>query len=117
MRKHTAPTRVPRFARSALRNWPVAGGGYFRLLPYSVTRMSLRRLNRRDRAPAIVYVHPWELDVDQPRLPGGAVARFRQYTNLRRTESRLRRLLREFTFAPIRDVIDPDALPVEAQAT
>jgi len=99
------------------RNWPVAGGGYFRLLPYWITRMSLQRLNRRDRAPAIVYLHPWELDVDQPRLPAGAVSRFRQYTNLGRTESRLRRLLDDFTFAPIRDVIDPDALPVEAQAT
>jgi len=99
------------------RNWPVAGGGYFRLLPYWITRMSLQRLNRRDRAPAIVYLHPWELDVDQPRLPAGAVSRFRQYTNLGRTESRLRRLLDDFTFAPIRDVIDPDALPVETQAT
>lgn len=99
------------------RNWPVAGGGYFRLLPYWVTRMSVQRLNRRDQAPAIVYVHPWELDVDQPRLHAGALSRFRQYTNLRRTESRLRRLLREFAFAPIRDVIDADTLPVDTQAS
>jgi hypothetical protein len=77
----------------------------------------VQRLNRRDRAPALVYVHPWELDVDQPRLPAGARSRVRQYTNLRRTESRLRRLLHEFAFAPIRDVIDPAALPVETQAT
>jgi polysaccharide deacetylase family protein (PEP-CTERM system associated) len=99
------------------RNWPVAGGGYFRILPYWMTRMSVRQLNRRDRAPAIVYLHPWELDVDQPRLPAGAVSRFRQYTNLRQVESRLRRLLREFSFAPIRDVIDLDALPVHVQAS
>ena len=99
------------------RNWPVAGGGYFRLLPYRITRLSVQRLNRHDRAPAIVYVHPWEIDADQPRLPGGVVSHFRQYTNLRRTESRLRRLLSEFTFAPIRDVIDLDTLPVETLAT
>ena len=99
------------------RNWPVAGGGYFRILPYWMTRLSVRRLNRRDRAPAIVYVHPWELDVDQPRLPAGALSRFRHYTNLRHVESRLRRLLREFSFAPIRDVIDRDALPVDTRAT
>ena len=95
------------------RNWPVAGGGYFRILPYWLTRMSVQRLNRRDQAPAIVYLHPWELDVDQPRLEAGAFARVRQYTNLHRTESRLRRLLGEFTFAPIRDVIRTENLPVE----
>jgi polysaccharide deacetylase family protein (PEP-CTERM system associated) len=99
------------------RNWPVAGGGYFRILPYWVTRRAVQRLNRHDQAAAIVYLHPWELDVDQPRLSAGVVSRFRQYTNLRHTEARLRRLLREFTFAPIRDVIDADALPVETQAT
>lgn len=94
------------------RNWPVAGGGYFRILPYWMTRRSVRRLNRHDGEPAIVYVHPWELDREQPRLPAGALSRFRQYTNLGRTETRLRRLLREFDFAPIRDVIDTASLPV-----
>jgi len=77
--------------------------------------MSVRRLNRRDHAPAIVYLHPWELDAEQPRLRAGARSRLRQYTNLRGTESRLRRLLGDFTFAPIRDVIDCDAVPVETQ--
>ncbi|MDX2165618.1 MAG: DUF3473 domain-containing protein [Deltaproteobacteria bacterium] len=98
------------------RNWPVAGGGYFRLLPYWVTRRAVRRLNQRDRHPAMVYVHPWELDVDQPRLPAGRLSRFRQYTNLRRTEARLQRLLREFAFAPIREVIDAQNLPVATWA-
>jgi polysaccharide deacetylase family protein (PEP-CTERM system associated) len=98
------------------RNWPVAGGGYFRLFPYWVTRLSLERLNRREHEPAIVYVHPWELDLEQPRLQAGALSRFRQYTNLHRTETRLRRLLGEFTFAPIRDVIQRADLPVETQA-
>jgi polysaccharide deacetylase family protein (PEP-CTERM system associated) len=97
------------------RNWAVAGGGYLRIFPYWITRMSVQRLNRREHAPAIVYVHPWELDVDQPRLQAGALSRFRQYTNLGRTESRLRRLLGEFTFAPIRDAIRSDDLPVHTQ--
>jgi polysaccharide deacetylase family protein (PEP-CTERM system associated) len=87
------------------RNWPVAGGGYLRLLPYCMTRAAVRHINRRDRAAAIVYVHPWEIDVAQPRLPASARARLRQYTNLRHTEKRLRRLLDEFRFAPLRDAL------------
>jgi polysaccharide deacetylase family protein (PEP-CTERM system associated) len=109
------PVRVQRPAGSILeippstvrllgRNWPVAGGGYFRLLPYCITRGALRRLNRHEGRAGMVYVHPWELDVDQPRLAGSALARLRQYGNLHRTEARMRRLLREFQFAPIRDV-------------
>jgi len=88
-------------------NWPVAGGGYLRLLPYWVTRYAIHRLNRREAAPAMVYVHPWELDPAQPRLPARWGARFRQYSNLRATERRLRQLLREFQFAPIREAFRP----------
>jgi polysaccharide deacetylase family protein (PEP-CTERM system associated) len=95
------------------RNWPVAGGGYLRIFPYWITRLSVQRLNRREHAPAIVYVHPWELDIDQPRLPAGALSRFRHYTNLRRSESRLRRLLDDFAFAPIRDAICCADVPVQ----
>jgi polysaccharide deacetylase family protein (PEP-CTERM system associated) len=87
------------------RNWPVAGGGYFRLLPYAVTRHAVRHLNRREGSPAIVYIHPWELDPAQPRLPGSATARFRQYVNLRRTEARLIRLLGEFRFGAVVDAL------------
>jgi len=97
------------------RNWPVAGGGYLRILPYWMTRAAVRRLNSHDRAPAIVYLHPWELDSEQPRLPAGTLSRFRQYTNLGRSEARIRRLLSEFSFAPIRDVIDADSLPSETR--
>jgi polysaccharide deacetylase family protein (PEP-CTERM system associated) len=85
-------------------NWPVAGGGYFRLLPYWVTRRALQRLNRRESMPAMVYLHPWELDPEQPRLPVTLRTRFRQYTNLAVTEPRLHRLLTEFRFAPICEV-------------
>jgi len=90
------------------RNWPVAGGGYFRILPYSVTRAAIRWLNRRERRAAMVYVHPWEFDPQQPRLPGSARARFRQYSNLGATERRLRKLCAEFRFAPIREAFGGD---------
>ncbi len=96
------------------RNWPVAGGGYFRLLPYWMTQRAVERINTRDAAPAIVYLHPWELDTAQPRLPGPMTARFRQYTNLRHTRARIDRLLRDFRFAPIREALSFDGLPVRA---
>jgi polysaccharide deacetylase family protein (PEP-CTERM system associated) len=79
------------------RNLPAGGGGYFRLLPYAVSRALLRRVNRVDARPGIFYFHPWEIDPAQPRVPGTSLkTRFRHYVNLRRTEPRLRRLLREF---------------------
>jgi polysaccharide deacetylase family protein (PEP-CTERM system associated) len=97
----------PTAVRLLGRNWPVAGGGYLRLLPYGLTRWAIRHVNDREQRPAMVYVHPWELDVDQPRLAAGGRARLRQYTNLHRTETRLRRLLADFRFAPIREVFAP----------
>jgi polysaccharide deacetylase family protein (PEP-CTERM system associated) len=84
--------------------FPVAGGGYFRLLPYPVTRWAVDRLNRAAQ-PAIVYLHPWEIDPEQPRLAVGRVARFRHSVNTDTTEAKLRRLLRDFEFAPVRDVL------------
>ena len=78
-------------------NLPCGGGGYFRLLPYGYTRWGLRRVNRRDGQACIFYFHPWELDPDQPRVSGlPRKARFRHYTNLRRMEERLRRVLSDF---------------------
>jgi polysaccharide deacetylase family protein (PEP-CTERM system associated) len=78
-------------------NWPAGGGGYFRLLPYAVSRWSIRRINTIDRKPAIFYFHPWELDPDQPRVDGpGAKTRFRHYLNLGRMQPRLSRLLKDF---------------------
>ena len=90
---------------------PVAGGGYFRLLPYAWTRWGIERLNRVERQPAVFYLHPWEIDPDQPRLAADALGRFRHYRNLDRTEGRLRRLLREFRFAPLRDVLPAQPPP------
>jgi polysaccharide deacetylase family protein (PEP-CTERM system associated) len=85
-------------------NLPVAGGGYFRLLPYAWTRWGIRRVNRRERKPVVFYLHPWELDPGQPRLPLRGFSAYRHYHNLARTEQRLGRLLREFRFARVRDV-------------
>jgi polysaccharide deacetylase family protein (PEP-CTERM system associated) len=79
------------------RNWPAGGGGYFRLLPYAVSRWQIERVNREDGRPAIFYFHPWELDPGQPRVcDASARTRFRHYLNLDRTEGRLRRLLSDF---------------------
>jgi polysaccharide deacetylase family protein (PEP-CTERM system associated) len=76
---------------------PVGGGGYFRLYPYALTRQALRAVNAAGR-PFAVYLHPWEIDAEQPRLRPGRVRAFRHYVNLRRTEGRLVRLLRDFAF-------------------
>jgi polysaccharide deacetylase family protein (PEP-CTERM system associated) len=83
--------------RFAGRNWPCGGGGYFRLLPYSVFRAALKRVNRSDGQPGLFYFHPWELDPAQPRVPGvNARTRFRHYVSLQRMEPRLARLLADF---------------------
>ena len=81
------------------RNLPAGGGGYFRLLPYSVSRWLMQRVNRDDRQSAIFYFHPWELDPDQPRQPGiGMKTRFRHYVNLDRMENRIKALTRDFAW-------------------
>jgi polysaccharide deacetylase family protein (PEP-CTERM system associated) len=82
---------------------PVAGGGYFRLLPYWLTRWGLASINRRESRPFVFYLHPWEIDPAQPRVSARWLSRFRHYTNLRKCEERLRLLLREFRFGTVRD--------------
>lgn len=83
--------------RLAHRNWPCGGGGYFRLLPYWVSRGAIARVNRAERAPAIFYIHPWELDPDQPRPRRLTLkSRLRHYLNLHQTRPRLERLTRAF---------------------
>jgi polysaccharide deacetylase family protein (PEP-CTERM system associated) len=94
------PLATARVARFRL---PVAGGGYFRLLPYWMTRWGLSRINRRERHPFMFYLHPWEIDPEQPRVPAGWLSRFRHYTNLHKCEERLRRLLGEFRFGTARE--------------
>jgi len=82
-------------------NFPVGGGGYLRLLPYAYTRWGLSLLNQEECSRAIVYLHPWEIDPEQPRLPASLRSRFRQYTGLGTTAEKLKRLLKDFRFAPI----------------
>jgi polysaccharide deacetylase family protein (PEP-CTERM system associated) len=113
-----APLRPHRITRPAGEIWefpmpvyrrliyplPVGGGGYFRLYPYALTRHGLRTINREGR-PFVVYVHPWEVDPGQPRLSPGRLRAFRHYVNLHRTEKRLARLLCDFRFGTISDVL------------
>ena len=86
-------------------NLPVAGGGYFRILPYEWTRWGIARINKKESRPAIFYLHPWEIDAAQPRFNAGWLSRFRHYRNLEKTETRLHRLLSEFRFAPLRTIL------------
>lgn len=83
---------------------PVAGGGYFRIYPYRVTHAGLSQINRGGE-PFIFYLHPWEIDTQQPRIRAGLVSRFRHYINLGRCEARLRRLCTDFTFTTVADVL------------
>ena len=105
-REHGSLLEVP---ASTLRcgplNVPVAGGGYFRILPYQWTRAGIARMNEIEGRAAIFYLHPWEIDPGQPRLRAGLLSRFRHYRNLGKTEARLRRLLAEFAFGRIQDAL------------
>ncbi len=84
------------------RNLPAAGGGYFRLLPYQMSRWSIKRVNNVDKQACIFYCHPWEIDPEQPRPLGMTLkTRFRHYLNLGRTESRLRTLLKDFRWGRV----------------
>jgi polysaccharide deacetylase family protein (PEP-CTERM system associated) len=99
-------------------NLPVGGGGYFRILPYFWTRWGIARINEREGRPAIFYLHPWEVDPAQPPLPAGRLSRFRHYRNLDKTEARLRRLLQDFRFGQLRQIlagVQAEA-PLEAEA-
>ncbi|MDT8453018.1 MAG: DUF3473 domain-containing protein, partial [Gammaproteobacteria bacterium] len=83
---------------------PVAGGGYFRLYPYAITRAGLSQINRRQQ-PFIFYLHPWEIDPDQPRVSTNWASHFRHYNNLDKCEPRLCRLLSDFEFATTESVL------------
>ena len=82
---------------------PVAGGGYFRLFPYAVSRALLQRLESQGTT-LVMYLHPWEIDPQQPRMDGSWVSQFRHYLNLDKTQARLNQLLADFKFGAIRDI-------------
>ena len=82
---------------------PVTGGAYFRLFPYFVSRANMRAVGKQKRA-VVFYLHPWELDPDHPRIAFYWKARLTHYANLKATEPRLRRLLADFSFCPLREI-------------
>lgn len=96
------PTTIRRFGR----NIPTSGGGYFRLFPYSFIKKSIREVNQFEGMPAVFYLHPWEIDFEQPRLKARWRNRIRHYTNLDRTEGRLRDLLSTFRFSTVAEALD-----------
>lgn len=96
--------------KTGLFNLPIAGGGYFRLLPYNLTRMGLRHINRRDQA-FMFYLHPWEIDPGQPVIPeAGLTTRFRHYVNIAQCHDRLGHLLNDFRFTTMRNVLENQGL-------
>jgi polysaccharide deacetylase family protein (PEP-CTERM system associated) len=84
---------------------PFGGGAYFRLLPYWYTRWGIDYINRRENQPVCVYLHPWELDTEQPRMRGSLTAKARHYFGLRGTETKLRRLLAEVEFSSLGSIV------------
>jgi polysaccharide deacetylase family protein (PEP-CTERM system associated) len=93
-------------------NLPIAGGGYFRLLPYAWTKWGMGRVNRVEKVPVVFYMHPWELDPEQPRFDVGFATRVRHYGGLSRTAERLAMLLRDFRFDSLVSVLK--LLPAES---
>ncbi|MDR2169044.1 MAG: DUF3473 domain-containing protein [Planctomycetaceae bacterium] len=87
-------------------NLPVGGGGYFRFLPYCATKMCLLSINKKNM-PFVFYIHPWETDPEQPRIPNAPLkSRFRHYINLKHTTKKLKKLLKDFKFTTIKNVLE-----------
>lgn len=84
---------------------PIAGGGYLRLLPAELIAWGITRINTREKQPAVLYFHPWEIDPDQPRIQASMKSRFRHYLNLDRTEKKLQHLFGNISFAPMQVVL------------
>jgi polysaccharide deacetylase family protein (PEP-CTERM system associated) len=107
--------RIHEFPPSTIRfyglNLPVGGGGYLRLLPCSVTAWAIHRINAVEQQPAMVYLHPWEIDPEQPRIAAPWLSRFRHYQNLDSTERKLEKLLKKFSFGPMEEVLASQVLP------
>jgi len=91
------------------KNYPCGGGGWFRLYPYNLSRWAIDRVNECDNEPAIFYFHPWEIDPEQPRIHGlNRTTRFRHYQNLSRMESKLTRLMEDYTWRSIPEVFSAE---------
>lgn len=94
----------PATARIMGMNFPAAGGGYLRIFPLAYTQWVFRQFENAGR-PVVLYLHPWEIDPEQPRIRGPLKSRFRHYTNLHRTEERLESLLKRYHFVPFREQV------------
>jgi polysaccharide deacetylase family protein (PEP-CTERM system associated) len=90
---------------TAVRRFPISGGGYFRLFPYWLSKAGLRRVNNRDLMPFIFYMHPWEIDEGQPKIQSSMLSEFRHYNNIDKFEARLRQLIHDFEFSSVADVL------------
>jgi polysaccharide deacetylase family protein (PEP-CTERM system associated) len=97
-------------------NFPIAGGAYFRMFPYAWTRWGISRVNSLEQQSAIFYLHPWEIDPDQPRFDVSGLTRLRHYSGLHRTHPRLTRLLRDFRFDTVASVISSLSTTTSAHA-
>ena len=99
-------------------NYPIAGGGYFRLFPYAATKWGIARVNQREGQPVVLYIHPWEVDPDQPRLEASRSTQLRHHVGLAGTLDKLRQLTSDFAFGPVAEVLDaraPTAVPSTAR--
>ncbi len=96
-------------------NFPISGGGYFRLYPYWLFRLGWQRINRSEAEPGIFFLHPWEVDPDQPLVQGTRLNIWRHRVNLSQTQNKLERLLNDFTFAPIQQVLAHKNLGLQTQ--
>ncbi len=97
------PPTVVQFAKY---NLPVGGGGYFRLYPFAFSRRWLAKARAQTRQPFMFYIHPWEVDPEQPRMRCSKTARFRHYVGLRNTECKLEKLLQSFSFSSVSNVLN-----------
>ena len=91
-------------------NLPVSGGGYFRLYPYWITRQALNIVNKIEKRPFMFYLHPWEIDPQQPRISAGWFSKFRHYNNLSRCKDRMEKLLFDFQFGTVSDSLRANSL-------
>jgi polysaccharide deacetylase family protein (PEP-CTERM system associated) len=97
-------------------NYPIAGGGYFRLFPYQLTKWGIAQVNREEQ-PVVVYIHPWEVDPEQPKLPASMASHFRHHVGVHTAIDKLRKVMNDFAFGPISAVIHARAAgPIPAAA-
>lgn len=107
--KYTTESGIEEIPLSTLpllgKNVPISGGGYFRLYPYALTRWALRRFAKHETQPYIFYLHPWEVDPNQPKMEGlSAKSQFRHYLNLHRVEGRLKQMMTDFQWSSMAEL-------------